>query len=285
MKKLLYFPLTILAVLFNGCASLTHYYYQQNAPEVSLFTEKNEVKAAGYLEASSNISSKGFQASYSLSDKFSLAAGGNIFSNARSSTVNGLSTGSWSGNYFEGAFGYYKNFEKLGVFEVYAGFGNGNQSHDYADVREVPSSGFFIIPTYTVTQLGNGNFSYNKFFLQPAYGISIVNCFDFAFYLRGSCLNFYGIQNSVVKGSTEYNNVEYIKNDRTAWMIEPGIVLRAGYKFVKFQMQFGLTGSSASYNYDSYYVGFGLQFSYSKKYFKENKKKESEKQLLQDSPY
>jgi hypothetical protein len=261
--------LCMVFLVFACISQRPHYYYQQSPPEVSLFKEKHEARLSGAVIVGPTMNGKGIKGAFSLTDKFMVAAGWNDFKNNREDFVNGISTGSWSGNYFETAFGYYKGHQELGILECYAGYGHGSEYHKYTSVTEEYDAFLFIpVVTYTATEIGSASLKYNKLFVQPSYGISIKHSVDLALYTRISALDFYEVKNNITSGYQDYNNVQTIQRERISFMIEPGITFRAGYKYVKFQLQAGLTAGSASFKYDDYFISTGLQFEFAKRYMK-----------------
>jgi hypothetical protein len=157
-------------------------------------------------------------------------------------------------NTFEGAFGIYTPFSKIGVVELYGGFGKGSQHHVFA-YKEY--SGPF---EWNWISDGTADLSFSKFFIQPDVGFKF-EWVEGAFSCRLTKLNYPDI---------DFRNTSYRLDDMTSlmnnmepWMIEPAFTLRGGKKSVKFQLQVLTSRSlSGSYElYESFRLGFGLHIN------------------------
>jgi len=236
-----------LAVFLCNCA---HYYYVPDVQNVPLFREKNELHLAGYYGGGMYSNSAEVQASYSLPYNIGIMAnymhggGGNVSQNDYG-----------KGNYFEGALGYYKPFEKLnGVFEIYGGIGGGKQHHEY-------SSRYFDQWEYYYQYDGSSDLSFSKLFIQPSYGLTF-DMFDVAMSTDLCRLSYSNINNNIT-APAEFNKVNSL-SDKNHYFIEPALTLRGGWKYIKFQFQASYTGYLGPheyYFYEEFHFGAGLYFT------------------------
>lgn len=261
MKKAVFSLFT--AVFLVSCSS-DHYYYLQNSQQVTLFREKDEVRIHGNLNNSDYTGGMGIQGAYAMSDKFCAAASWMNFYNSSSSQSNGITLASWNGNYWDGAFGYYRSFGKYGIFEAYAGMGTSVQDHQYSStlthtsVTYYPWIGNVVNTKYETVNAGSAYIKYNKYFIQPCYGIRYEH-FEAAFSLRAGYLDFFKVENKIDPIYPEFREPDKLGAKPGHLFFEPALTLRAGWKIVKLQMQLALTGmGGSSYRYESYNLNFGL---------------------------
>jgi hypothetical protein len=213
--------LVLLVVIFlNGCS---HYYYVANVQNVPLFKEKNEYRiTAAY--GGGDVDESSF---YELQGAYSVTNHIGIMSNFMYTKAGEVSERNYGkGTYFEGAIGYFGPIGRIGVFEIYGGYGIGKQHHEYS--------------YYSGSYLGSADLSLNKIFLQPSLGLTF-NAFDVAFSSRLCRLSFNRIDYQIAKNST-HNNDWKIKefNDMSSkshLFVEPALTLRGGWKNVKVQYQ------------------------------------------------
>jgi len=199
----------IVVFIFTG---FTQYYYVPNIQNVFLFRHKNEYRVMVETAAGDESTCTEVQTAYSVTDKIGVMANVMTAKGANSSSNN-----SAKGNFLEAAIGYYKPVQKAGVFEVYGGFGGGNQHHVYADS-------------------GTSALSSLKLFLQPSYGFTF-NPVDIAFSTRLSALSFVSTQNHVFGNPVRYEEANNLSH-QTHLLLEPALTVRAGWKNVKLQLQF-----------------------------------------------
>lgn len=125
--------------------------------------------------------------------------------------------------------GYFTRLENNGRFEVFGGFGGGNLKAKYT------------------SDLWNQNLNANscRIFIQPAIGAS-TKTFDGSFATRLVMVNIY-------QGA----------NYATAYLIEPALTAKIGYKYVKAVAQFGLSlpagRTSADFAYQPILFSLGIQ--------------------------
>jgi hypothetical protein len=183
-----------------------------NVQNVPLFKEKNEYRISAGAQNSEDITSLEIQAAYSVSNHIALTAN---YMSAEGKDNSATKYG--KGNYIDAAIGYYKPFRKYGVFELYGGFGNSSQHHQYE--------------TY-----GSSDLSFMKLFLQPSIGYT-YKTFDIALSTRISNISFYQVENKSVQAFYLYD-LNMVDKNRDSYLLEPAITIRFGWKYVKLQTQF-----------------------------------------------
>jgi hypothetical protein len=245
MKKQSIKILMILAIALSSCA---HYYYIPNVQNVPLFKEKNEFRAIVTEGGTDEISTTEIQAAYSITNNLA------VMTNFMSANGGERTDNSWAkGKYLEGAFGYYRPFDKFGVFEVYGGFGSGNQHHQYG-TKDIDN--------------GTADLSFVKCFLQPSLGFTF-HAVDIAFSTRLTRLSFYNIDNKI-KSNTESHYVDTIAQNKVSYLFEPAITLRGGWKYVKVQLQLSKSKNITHPNlrFEKTNLSLGLYFTIAKRYRK-----------------
>ena len=243
-RQLVIITFFIFAILISSCS---HYYYIQNIQNVPLFKEKNELCATMALGGGDEVSTKEVQAAYSITKNiavmadFMSASGGNVSSN------------NWGkGMYLDGAVGYYKSLNDIGVFEIYGGIGTSNQHHQYSTGNHND---------------GTADLSFTKIFLQPSLGLTF-KAFDIAISTRFSKLSFNKVDNQINLNNYEIYNLDTIALNRNSFLIEPALTLRGGWKFIKLQLQFSYTNNLTHQNlkFENSNVSLGLYFTIAKRY-------------------
>lgn len=238
MKKVLTYLLTLFVL-----GSCSHSYYIPTTANVPLLKEKNELRATLSGGGGGDISTVDFQGAYSVTNHFAVMTN---FMSARGSDDDTNSSG--SGNCFELGAGYFTPLEKNGVFEIYGGFGFSNQQHTY-------NSG------------GRADLAFRKIFVQPSIGLSL-NSFDLAFTPGFSSVSFHKVDNQLLSTDVNFEEVDQIAKNNVSLLFEPALTIRAGWKHVKFQTQFGLARNLSHPNleFEEFKVNVGLTFSLAERY-------------------
>jgi hypothetical protein len=189
-----------------------------------LFKEKGETRIqAQYTStaAQGDDASDGFeiQTAYAVGNHTALQL--NFFY----ASENEQEYGSGSGNYIEAAYGYFKPFaKKRCVFEIYAGVGFGGVNNIFKNTSN-----------YITEQAKT---SITKFFVQPSLGFT-TKYFDAAFSSKFSLVNL-GLKNSTLSKENneyDYEYVESLRNGKSYFFWEPGLMIRGGFEHVKVVMQ------------------------------------------------
>lgn len=239
--------LTILiAFLHSSC---THYYYVGNVLNVHLFKEKNEYRISGSLGSGDESNCIEIQTAYSVTDRIGIMAD---FMTAKGGNLTGHNYG--SGNYFEGAAGYYKPVGKFGVFETYGGLGFSNQHHEYTS-------------NYYNLNNGTSDLSSLKFYIQPSFGFT-SKFIEIAVSTRISALTFNIISNNILGNYDLFNELNSL-SPQIHYFFEPAISIRAGWQFTKVQFQ---SEYSRNLTYEDMHIGeyyhfsLGMYFSFGKRF-------------------
>jgi len=232
MKKII---LAITIGLIGASCSIEYYPTTYNAP---LFT--------GMEQFESNISwgTSGYDAQIAFApiNHFGFIATGSYADRNSSSEFDDNSTDidhDFHKHLFgEMGLGYFTGIGSKGAFEIFGGYGRGRTEGYYDDSWDSNS------PYDKAT--------YSKYFIQPEIGIT-NKVFEGALVTRLSMID----MNSKINN---YNT--------TALFMEPGIVMKVGYEYVKFYTQFGFSfpidadNDYRRYNYSFFNVSVGLNFSF-----------------------
>lgn len=236
-------------VFLVAMTSCTHYYYIPQTQNVPLFREKNEYRATVSMGGGVEISTIDIQAAYSFTDKFALQTN-LMFANGGGDK----NYGDWGkGNYIDAAFGYFKPLRGHGVFEIYAGLGTSNQHHQYSLYGE------------------SADLSFTKVYIQPSIGLTFSG-FDVALTSGFSNINFNKINYQISKYSGDYSSVELISRNKNSFLFEPSLTIRGGWKYVKLQLQLGLSQNLSNSNlaFETSKINAGVTFAFGKRFGKKN---------------
>jgi predicted porin len=229
----------LVALLLSSC---THYYYVANVHNVPLFKEKNEYRISGSLGSGDESTCIEVQAAYSVTDKIGIMAN---YMSAKGGDVTSHNYG--SGNYIDGAVGYYKPVGRFGVFETYGGLGLINQRHEYSS--------------------GSSDLSSLKFYIQPSFGFT-SKFFDIAVSTRFSALTF-NIKSNNISGNYELSNELNSLSTNVRYYFEPAITLRAGWQYTKLQFQAAYSGNIIHEDMqigEDYHFSIGICFSFANRF-------------------
>ncbi|MCW3101682.1 MAG: hypothetical protein JWO09_122 [Bacteroidetes bacterium] len=203
-----------LIILLSSCSTTM---YVSNTVNVPLLNEKGEVKI--------NVDQNDAQIAVAVGNHWGVMANG--FYKSYESNENYTH----QGNLAEAGFGYYKPFRNNLVFETYTGVGIGT-----IDKKQTFTASDNSVYWASFSAQGT------KAFLQPSLGYC-SRFFDLAFTPR---LSFVKYTHFKSYGYTDAQLAEdYLDNNRLTngiyMFAEPALTIRAGYKFVKVQAQYGLT--------------------------------------------
>jgi len=253
MKKEQLLIASLISVLLTNC-SVPHYYYSPNTQNVPLFSEPNEFSGLIAGSIGTVNPSIELQAGYAFPKGIALTA--NYMTGGNDNSKAGVTDNS-KNNYFEGALGYYKSFAKIGVFEIFGGYGHGSQKHEFA--RKDYRGGF----VWEWVEDGNAELSFSKLFIQPDIGIK-VNWLEASFSTRLSKLNY----NTIVANNTltHQDELTLLKQNSAPFLVEPAFTFRAGAESVKAEMQIGFSTNMTNSNlkFEQARFTIGLHFNISK---------------------
>lgn len=222
IKSLL--PLAALALFLGAC---TPYYYIPNTQNVPMVKEKG----GNALVVAGNGNQFELQGAYGITDNLALQLnGGFVFPNDETDGDGG------TGKIIEAGIGYYKNISPVLLFDVYALAGGGQMENHF------PST----LSAYPATT-GKISAGLARFSLQPSLSYH-TKYFSVSASTRLSSLNYGNIKGSLIFGSED--QVVYLTDNKSNFLIEPALTLRAGLQRVKLQLQllksFNLSNSDFS---------------------------------------
>jgi hypothetical protein len=249
----LFIPVCIIIIIMTGCA-YPHMYHSPNMMSVPMFKQKGEFSTLLAGSFGSINSSFEMEAAASLPGHIGL--GGNLMIGGKDNSGSTYEDHARY-NYYEGFCGFYSTFHKSGIFEIYAGYGEGNERHTFAYNDWDWGGGGWI-------QDGTADMKFSGLFIQPDIGIRI-KAFEAAFSLRLSRISFREINYY----DTEYRLLELqdLESNSTSVLLEPGFTFRVGHDPIKFQIQ-GVFSPNLTYPelmFEKFRVNFGLILRIGKK--------------------
>lgn len=215
MKNLILFSSTIAGLLFfNSCTTQMYVSNAVNAPllkekgEVQVSLTQNDLQAAVAVAKNVGIMANGYYENYTASNNYQ-----------------------HDGILGEAAIGYFTPMTSNFVFETFVGGGAGrvHKQEQFTDANDN-------------TYMASFNANAAKLFVQPDIGYKskyfdavISSRFSFVKYNSFSQSNY--SQAELREDYLDGNNL----TNPLFMFAEPAVTLRAGYKFIKFQFQYGLT--------------------------------------------
>lgn len=195
--------LAAVGILFSSCKTV----YAPNALNVPLFQEKGEVKAT--------LATNNLQVAAAVSEHIGIMANGFVNNHANSdrSFKN-------EGKGFEFGLGYFDHTEERVTYETYAGMGWYN-----VRIRESDNTKMF-------------DANATKYFVQPAIGW-VSPFFEVAVSPRVSVIKYAKPDITGYTLAEQKEDYYDIVDQKAHVFVEPTVILRSGYRFVKVQVQFG----------------------------------------------
>jgi hypothetical protein len=228
MKKIIL--LSIIVTLIASC-SIEYFPTTYNAP---LFTDMEQ------FESTVNVGNNGFDAQIAFApiNHFGFIATGSYAD--RNSDDNEDDLNLYNSDFHKHLFGemglgFFTGMGSKGSFEIYGGYGHG-RTEGYDDSWD-----------YDYDKA-----TYSKYFIQPEIGIT-NKVFEGALVTRLSLIDMSSIVN-------DYRS--------TVAFMEPGVVFKVGYEYIKFYTQLGFSlpiamdAEDMKYNYSFFNFSFGLNFSF-----------------------
>ncbi|MFZ6009617.1 MAG: hypothetical protein ACOYXT_04655 [Bacteroidota bacterium] len=227
--------------LFVACAPVLYAPTGQNVP---LFHEKGEANFS--LGHSSTDDAEGINMMAATAVTSKLAIIGSFYALSESNSDPDLWKG--TGRFFELGAGRYGTFGKTQVFayEIFGGLGYGSIKNNSSDSQ--------IEATFL------------KPFIQPSIGLG-GKVAEIAFTPRIAVVTYTSHRINL----TDPTYRQGAEDKKTTFVVEPGLTARVGYKNIKLQFQFSVTGFSYDTN-DDYrlvnddYVSIGLNYCVTKRY-------------------
>lgn len=236
MRKLLF-------ALVGGCLlySCSPKYYIPNTQNVPFLTEKGETN----LTVAGNANQVEVQGAYAITNGLAVKANGGLFIPSDEDNGNG-----GSGKFVELGLGYFKPLEHNFVFEAYGIAGIGSvENHFPSTVADYPQTSGEI--SATVMRYGlQTNFGYKRKHFTGGLSSRFVH------------LNYSNIDGNLIFDNTE--QTEYLRDNRSHFLIEPALTIRAGFEKFKLQAQYGYSFnlSNSEFKQDNAFVTLGLNFNF-----------------------
>lgn len=237
MKIKYQIPFAALAVFSIACSP---HYYIPNTQNVPLIKARGETN----ITVAGNGNQFELQGAYGITDHLAIqASGGYVFPKNEDNGNGG------SGKLLEGGIGYYTNINSNLLFDVYALVGAGTmENHFPTTVAANPST------------TGKIEANLARFGLQP--GISYHSRY---FSVTGSArigsLNYSNIKGSLIFDGED--QVAYLTDNKSGFLIEPALTLRGGLEKIKFQVQLAksINVSNKDFKQDDALLSIGLNFN------------------------
>ena len=235
----------VLILLFI-VSSCTHYNYVPNMHNVPLFQQKEEFHLDLSGSVGNEFSAFEVQAGFSLSDNFAIIGNG-FFHDADREMFNDEYC---RGHIIEGGAGAFVPMKDNMVFESYIGVGFGKIENGFDDDA--------------TTKL-----DFHRYFIQPSIGYT-SDFLDFAVSLRLSGLRYNDIHFTGTLDTDDMDQIQYINRNPFSILVEPALTLRAGWKHIKFQLQFGysINATNPDLLQEDLNASIGMYFTISDKYRK-----------------
>lgn len=235
----------ILAVAFivQSCNVM----YNPNMQNVPLLKEKDEARFT--------IGMFDFQGAYAVQENLGVMVNGNY--GRYNTTSSSLGSDNTTQGLIEAGVGYIKPFSENTIFELYGGYGAGENSIK-STTSDYVNGG--------VTRKTSFSASTSRFFIQPSIGFS-VDFLDVALSTRICLLNYSNIY------SSGYTDADLIAmrlaniDKQTYAFIEPAFTVRAGYKYIKFhgQLLFSYKYNLEPLDYIPLSLNFGIHIDLAKR--------------------
>ena len=241
MDKFMKFKIASLLIIGVFVTACNPKYYSPNTQNVPLIDKEGETN----ITVAGNGNQAEFQVAYGISESMALVADGGLFIPPDLDNGNG-----GSGSFGEIGLGYYKPLENNLVFEVYGLFGLGSvENHLPSTIEANPGT------------KGDISASIFRVGIQPNFGYKTDN-FAVAVSTRIAMLNYSSIEGDLIFDGQ--NQVDYLNDNKSNFMIEPALTLRGGLEKVKLQLQIGysLNASNTNFRQDDGFITLGVNFNF-----------------------
>lgn len=231
VKKLL---LLVVGAGFMSCSPL---YYTPNTQNVPLLSEKGETN----LTLSGNGNQVEFQGATAIGDNFAILGNGGLFIPADLDNGNG-----GSGKFIELGAGYFTPITENWIFETYALAGIGGVENHFKTPDGPQSIGDI---SANILRIGiQPNFGYKSKYFSAAVSSRIVN------------LSYSNIKGGLIFDSE--NQITYLENNKSNFLLEPALTIKAGLENIKLQVQYGYSYnlSNSDFRQDDTFLTVGLNF-------------------------
>ena len=224
--------------VFTSCNPKYYSPNTQNVPLISAQGEKNITVAA-------NGNQVELQGAMGVTDKIALQLNGGLYIPKDQDNGNG-----GKGNFIEVGAGYFKEVQPNWVFETYALAGFGSFKN--------------YLPSTIADNPGTkGDLSANIFRVgvQPNFG------YKTKYFSAMVSSRFVNLSYSNIKGDLIFageQQLTYLKDNNSNFLIEPALTLRGGLEKVKLQVQYGYSFnvSNSHFRQDKPFLTVGLNFNF-----------------------
>jgi hypothetical protein len=226
-----------LLLLTTACNPI---YYSPTTHNVPLLRQKGDVRIA-LSGAEKRI---GLDAAYAVDQHIGIVLSGGSFFPADDEQGDG-----GKGKFVETGFGYFKPISNHLLFETYGLIGYGNvENHFPSTLADHPTS----------TGIIQANML--RYGIQPNIAFTSTY-FDAAFSLRTFGLNYFNASGNLLFENED--QLTYLKKENRQFIMEPALTLRAGYKYIKGQFQFGWSRnlSNSEFRQDDVFATLGLIYA------------------------
>ena len=231
--------LAAITVLFiTGCSPTFYIPNTQNIPTI-------KAKGQTSLTLAGNNNQFEFQGAYGLTRNLGIQVNGGIMVPKDLDNGNG-----GSGRFIEAGPGYFQPIGKKFLLEGYGLVGYGSlENHMPSTLAAFPQT--------------TGKISANllRVGIQPSFSF-LSKYFSVSGSLRLASLNYSNIAGNLIFENAD--QVLLLTNDKSGFVIEPAITLRAGLEKIKFQLQFSKSWnlSHADFRQDDKLISVGLNFNF-----------------------
>lgn len=231
-------------VLISGVALLSSCspkYYSPNAQNVPLITAKGETN----LTFAGNSDQLNFQGAYGVTNAFAIKADGGFFIPENNDNGDG-----GSGKFFELGGGYFMPVGTNFVFEAYGIAGIGNMENHFPSTVEANPQTTGKISANIIRYGIQPNFGYKSKYFSAAISSRIVN------------LNYTNVEGDLIYSGE--NQVNYLNDHNSNFLIEPALTLKGGIDKIKIQVQLGnsFNLSNSNFRQDKGFLTVGLNFNF-----------------------
>jgi len=249
--ELFVFLLIGIVLCLTSCAPILYTTVGQN---VALFHQQGEVSLSVAHAETNYASGTGVQFAAAVNSRTLLMSSYYSLNNV---------AGSGSGSYFEFGAGKFKyNATTKLCTEIVLGTGFGSIRNTISNSGN--SSNYFV------------NANYLKPFIQPSFGFS-GKIFDIVFTPRIAIVTYTSRSDNATNPQIRTSLDNYFSEKHSTLVFEPGVTLRAGFKNVKFQLQYNHTSfnyvSSDNFNpVDKEFISAGIHILISDRWLKLQKR-------------
>jgi len=254
-------------MFITSCAPKIYLPERTNAP---MLREAGEVKLTSSLKIQNNTNAPRTVLSPSFDFAVSPVQGLGIIASYRSTNrysdeediydYNFQDSIRYSGNRAEFGLGYYLPFGSRGLFDLYGGIGFGS-------VRRENLQHYY----------GNYDAKYFQAFLQPGIGFYAGDVFEMGGGVRINLHKYTSFKTDTISFRYEFTDPKTDIESPTYLMLGPFMNLNVGYKYAKFNMQFGANFSASRPHIrieSPFYLSMGITLALAPRFWKEIRKED-----------